>query len=553
MDMIVKKSSKDWWKDLVVYQIYPKSFKDSNGDGIGDFGGIIEKLDYVKSVGVNAIWLSPVYPTPFVDNGYDISDYQDIEPTFGNMQQFEQYVKLCHEKGIYVIMDLVVNHTSDQHKWFLESKKSKDNPYADYYIWQDPVDGHEPNRWGSSFGGSSWTYVKERDQYYLHLFSSAQPDLNWKNPKVQEEVLSMIEWWCQKGVDGFRVDAISYLEKCDFSTHSDILEANGYEMPMVINSGRPGTHALISKMRTEVWDKYDAMTVGEVSCRGLEDHYRYCSDSRKEFNMAIPYVLPLIEINTWSPSKMKKDIWAIYETLKEDGWWARFLSNHDKPRQVSLYGNDKEYWKESAKLLGTITDLLPGTPFVFQGEEIGMTDVDYTSIKDFRDIDTFNVYNVDVANGKSEEEAFLAAKRVSRDNARSPMQWNQEKNAGFSSVEPWMAVNANHQSINVESEEKDPDSILNYYRSLLALRRENKTLRRGDLTFLDMDCPWSFSYLRRLDEEEFVVLSNFSKESHDYAFDYDAYSLLLSNYQKEEVMGQNLTLRPYEVMVLKKN
>ncbi|MBQ0071524.1 MAG: glucohydrolase, partial [Spirochaetales bacterium] len=259
MDMILKKSSKDWWKDLVVYQIYPKSFCDSNGDGIGDFGGIIGKLDYVKSVGANAIWLSPVNPTPFVDNGYDISDYQDIEPLYGDMQQFDEYVRLCHEKGIFVIMDLVVNHTSDQHRWFQESKKSKDNPYADYYIWQDPVDGHEPNHWGSSFGGSSWTYSEERGQYYLHLFSAAQPDLNWKNPKVQEEIFSMIEWWLKKGVDGFRVDAISYLEKCDFSTHSDILEANGYEMPMVINSGRPGTHSLISRMRKEVWDIYDAM------------------------------------------------------------------------------------------------------------------------------------------------------------------------------------------------------------------------------------------------------------------------------------------------------
>ncbi|MBQ0070540.1 MAG: DUF3459 domain-containing protein, partial [Spirochaetales bacterium] len=292
---------------------------------------------------------------------------------------------------------------------------------------------------------------------------------------------------------------------------------------------------------------------GEVSCQGLEDHYKYCSDSRKEFNMAIPFVLPLIEINTWSPRKMKKDIWAVYETLQEDGWWARFLSNHDKPRQVSLYGDDKAYWKESAKLLGTIIDLLPGTPFIFQGEEIGMTDVDYTSISDFRDIDTFNVYNVDIANGKSEEEAFQGAKRVSRDNARSPMQWTDGVHAGFSTAEPWMAVNKNHTTINVLEEEKDPDSILNYYRALLTLRSENTTLRRGSLSFIDMESTWSFSYRRRLGDEEFVILSNFSKEEQILDFDTSSYTLLLSNYGRKEVATKKILFKPYEVMVLKKN
>lgn len=545
-EFIVRRNDKDWYKDLTIYQVYPMSFMDGNNDGIGDLKGIISKLPYLKELGINAIWLSPIYKSPFVDNGYDISDYRDIDPRFGTMADFDLYVKECHKLGIYVIMDLVVNHTSDKHPWFIASSSSKDNEYSDYYIWRD-----KPNNWAGAFGGSAWQYSEKRGQYYLHTFSKGQPDLNWKNEKVQHEVLDMISWWCEKGVDGFRVDAISYLDKADFDYSPNPVDVSGYAFALDINSNRPGTHRLISMLRTQGFDKFNAMSVGEVCCYTPKDNFDYSSDSRKEFNMAIPFVPPVVEIETWSPLNMKKQIKDSYEILKKDGWWARFLSNHDKPRQVSLYGDDKNYRELSAKFLATITELLPGTPFIFQGEEIGMTNVYYDSIEDYNDIDMKNMYELERLKGKSDEEAFRFAQSISRDNARSPMQWNDSINGGFSLSKPWLDSNPNYKEINVEKEENDKDSILSYYKELIALRNSSYTLRRGLFEFLDFESEYLFSYKRYTDADEYLVLGNFSKDKVKASYCIKGYKVVLENYKKE--YSENIdSMDPYEVVVLKR-
>lgn len=379
---------KDWVKDLIVYQVYPRSFQDSNGDGIGDIPGILSRLDHLSALGINALWLSPVFRSPNDDNGYDISGYREIMDEFGTMEDWDALCAACHKRGIKVIMDLVVNHSSDEHPWFLESKTSRDNPKSDYYIWRGPKNGKEPNNWASVFGGSAWEFVPERGQYYYHLFSKKQPDLNWANPALREEIFSMMEWWVKKGVDGFRVDAISYLDKPqDFPDSAEPPQPDGYSFSSSLINSRPGTHAYIRDMNRRVFSPYNVMTVGEVASKDAEELARYVNTDREEFDMAIPFVAPIVEINTWSPKKMKQDIQNDYDALKENGWWARFFSNHDKPRQVSLYGNDKEYWEVSAKMLAMLLHSLPGTPFVYQGEEIGMTNMRFPYIEDYNDPD----------------------------------------------------------------------------------------------------------------------------------------------------------------------
>ena len=386
--------SKEWFREAVIYQIYPRSFKDSNGDGIGDLKGVLEKLDYLHELGITAIWFSPIYSSPNADNGYDIADYQSIMKEFGTMEDFDKIVEECRKRNIKVIMDLVVNHTSDEHKWFIESKKSRDNDKSDYYIWADKKDGREPNNWESFFTGSAWQWCEERQQYYLHLFHKKQPDLNWKCDKLKEEIFSMIEWWIKRGTDGFRIDAISYLEKPEGfpdskkqATHKD-----GYVMDAEITANLPGTHKFINEMNIRLFSKYGNPTVGEIGCITPQTARDYVLQSRKEFDMIIPFILPQIEIDTWNVPMFKKRITEWHEALKDDGWWAQFLSNHDKPRQVSLYGNDKEYRVESAKMLASIIHTVPGTPFVYQGEEIGMTNVYFNNIEDYNDVDTKSMY-----------------------------------------------------------------------------------------------------------------------------------------------------------------
>lgn len=542
------KHKKDWYKELVIYQIYPRSFKDGNGDGIGDLRGMIEKLDYLKELGVNAVWMSPVYASPNVDNGYDISDYFSIMEEFGSMEDWEEFQEGAHARGIAVIMDLVLNHTSDRHRWFQESKKSKDNPYSDFYIWRDPApDGGAPNGWMSVFGGSVWEYEPERNQYYLHLFAKEQPDLNWDCEETREKIFDIIRFWNEKGVDGYRVDAISYLDK-GLDGRADFQEKIG----TVACANLEGTHRYIREMAKKTFAPGHLVSVGEVNINNEEDSRKYSSAASGEFHMAIPFVPPIVEIKTWSPEKLKEDLERDYRVLKEDGWWARFFSNHDKPRQVSLYGNDTVYWKESAKMLACYLHTLPGTPFVYQGEELGMTNVRYHSIEEYDDIDTKNYYRTMLAEGASEEEALAEAQIISRDNGRTPMQWNDSVYAGFSEQKPWLGVNPNYGKINAESQMQEETSVFRFYQRLIALRKENPVMIYGDLTMCAPKEGPIIAYTRSWNGVIWLVIHNFSAE--DQIFRYDGIrgneKVILSNYEEKQ-MGQGIIkLKAYETVVL---
>lgn len=542
------KHKKDWYKELVIYQIYPRSFKDGNGDGIGDLRGMIEKLDYLKELGVNAVWMSPVYASPNVDNGYDISDYFSIMEEFGSMEDWEEFQEGAHARGIAVIMDLVLNHTSDRHRWFQESKKSKDNPYSDFYIWRDPApDGGAPNGWMSVFGGSAWEYEPERNQYYLHLFAKEQPDLNWDCEETREKIFDIIRFWNEKGVDGYRVDAISYLDK-GLDGRADFQEKIG----TVACANLEGTHRYIREMAKKTFAPGHLVSIGEVNINNEEDSRKYSSAASGEFHMAIPFVPPIVEIKTWSPEKLKEDLERDYRVLKEDGWWARFFSNHDKPRQVSLYGNDTVYWKESAKMLACYLHTLPGTPFVYQGEELGMTNVRYHSIEEYDDIDTKNYYRTMLAEGASEEEALAEAQIISRDNGRTPMQWNDSVYAGFSEQKPWLGVNPNYGKINAESQMQEETSVFRFYQRLIALRKKNPVMIYGDLTMCAPKEGPIIAYTRSWNGVIWLVIHNFSAE--DQIFRYDGIrgneKVILSNYEEKQ-MGQGIIkLKAYETVVL---
>ena len=546
-------AKKDWIKDLVIYQIYPRSFQDSNGDGIGDIPGIISRLDYLSDLGINAIWLSPVYRSPNDDNGYDISGYQEIMTEFGTMEDWEQLCRQCHQRGIKVIMDLVVNHSSDEHPWFLQSKSSRDNDKSDYYIWRDPKNGKEPNNWASVFGGSAWEYVPQRGQYYYHLFSKKQPDLNWANPALREEIFSMIEWWVKKGVDGFRVDAISYLDKPqDFPDSPEPPQPDGYSFSACLVNGRPGTHHYIREMNRRIFSPYNVLTVGEVAAPDAEELSRYVATEREEFDMAIPFVAPVVEINTWSPKKLRQEIADSYAALKENGWWARFFSNHDKPRQVSLYGNDRQYWEVSAKMLGMLLHFLPGTPFVYQGEEIGMTNMCFPTIEDYNDPDAKNTYHQQLLAGATPQQALQQAQMISRDNARTPMQWDTTPNAGFTGGKPWLGINPNYLQINVESQKQDPHSVYHCYQKLIALRKEHPALSRGDLEILPAANDTLFALKRSCPGETLLSFHNFSAEPVQIPASLLPASpeVLLSSYDREGGY-QGSILRPYESVIFR--
>lgn len=544
---------KDWVKDLIVYQVYPRSFQDSNGDGIGDIPGILSRLDHLSALGINALWLSPVFRSPNDDNGYDISGYREIMDEFGTMEDWDALCAECHKRGIKVIMDLVVNHSSDEHPWFLESKTSRDNPKSDYYIWRDPKNGKEPNNWASVFGGSAWEFVPERGQYYYHLFSKKQPDLNWANPALREEIFSMMEWWVKKGVDGFRVDAISYLDKPQgFPDSAEPPQPDGYSFSSSLINGRPGTHAYIRDMNRRVFSPYNVMTVGEVASKDAEELARYVNTDREEFDMAIPFVAPIVEINTWSPKKMKQDIQNDYDALKENGWWARFFSNHDKPRQVSLYGNDKEYWEVSAKMLAMLLHSLPGTPFVYQGEEIGMTNMCFPYIEDYNDPDAKNTYHQHILAGDTPDVALKEAQMISRDNARTPMQWDATENAGFTTGKPWLGINPNHTKINAENQKNDPHSIFSCYKALIALRKCSPALSRGDLEIPETGSDTLFALKRSYNGETLLSFHNFSAEPSKIpaALVPQNGEVLLSSYDREGgYIGPNL--RPYESVIFR--
>ena len=553
---------KRWWKESVVYQIYPRSFKDSDGDGIGDLNGITEKMDYLKELGINVIWLSPVYQSPNDDNGYDISDYRAIMKEFGTMEDFDRMLRAAHERGIRLVMDLVVNHTSDEHPWFVESRKSTDNPYRDYYIWRPAKDGREPNNWGSCFSGSAWEYDDTTDMYYLHLFSKKQPDLNWDNPKVRDEVFDMMNWWLDKGVDGFRMDVISLISK-----KPDLPDGepgiNGYASFNEPANG-PHVHEYLQEMRRRVLDGRDTITVGECSGVTLEEAKKYARSDEKELNMVFQFEHMDVDAdgsNKWSDKKMDlRDLKSIMtkwqKGLEEIAWNSLFWENHDQPRSVSRFGNDGEYREMSAKMLATCLHMMQGTPYVYQGEELGMTNVPFRDISDFRDLDSINAYHELVGQGVFTEEAMMGYLRYkSRDNARTPFQWNDEENAGFTTGTPWIMVNPNYKEINAREQMVRADSVFNYYKKLIRLRKENEIIVYGSYDLLLPDDPELYVYTRTLEDEKLLVICNFYGNTREFelpeGWDPDRMELMIGNYEKRDT-ARTLEIRPYEAVVFRK-
>ncbi len=503
-------------KDQIVYQIYPRSFMDSNGDGIGDIPGVISQLDYLQDLGINAIWLSPIYESPCDDNGYDISNYQSILSIFGTMDDFDRLVTECKKRDIDLIMDLVVNHSSDEHMWFNESKKSRNNPYSDYYHWADT-----PNDWLSVFGGSAWEWCESRQQYYLHIFSKKQPDLNWSNKKLVKEIVDMINWWMDKGVDGFRIDAISFLEKPN--NFNDLPNEKVFAT-IPCNNEIIG-HNYIKTMMKSINDR-GGFSVGEINAIDENEILKYTHPDNNEFQMSIVFVPPEIEVFHDDLIGYYKDIIKRRITLQNNNSWdAVFLSNHDKPRQVSLYGNDTQYWKASAKMLAVLNLTQFGTPFLYQGEEIGMTNYFFENINDYDDIDTLNKYQEHLNNGLLPQEALDIVKLSSRDNARTPMQWTAENNAGFTTGTPWLKINKNKTHVNVATQRDDHTSILQFYKQLISFRKSSECMKTG-LTKLLPSSKNTIIYQRYNTEDDYLIILNLHTETEIIDHNISKYSLI---------------------------
>lgn len=553
---------KRWWKESIVYQIYPRSFKDSNGDGIGDLNGITEKMDYLQKLGINVLWLSPVYQSPNDDNGYDISDYQAIMDEFGTMEDFDRMLAAAHEHGIKLVMDLVVNHTSDEHPWFIESQKSVDNPYRDYYIWRPGKDGKEPNNWGSCFSGSAWKYDEKTDMYYLHLFSKKQPDLNWDNPKVRQEVFDMMNWWLDKGVDGFRMDVISLISKKPDLPDGPV-GINGYASFNEPANG-PHVHEYLQEMREKVLNNADTITVGECSGVTLEEAKKYARSDEKELNMVFQFEHMDVDAdgsNKWTDKKMdlrdmKEVLTKWQKDLEEIAWNSLFWENHDQPRSVSRFGNDSSQYRElSAKMLATCLHMMQGTPYVYQGQELGMTNVPFEGVEDFRDLDSINAYHELVEDQKvfSKEEMMRYLRYKSRDNARTPFQWDDSENAGFTTGTPWIMVNPNYKEINAKAELADPNSVFYYYQKLIQLRKEKEIIVYGTYDLLLPESEELYVYTRTLGEEKLLVVCNFSENEVelDIPEEFRKGSYLISNYETRPVEN-TMKLRAYESFVVEK-
>lgn len=555
-----KMQEKAWWKESVVYQVYPRSFCDSNGDGIGDLNGITSKLDYLKELGVDVVWLSPVYQSPNDDNGYDISDYQAIMEDFGTMEDFDRMLEEMHKRGIRLVMDLVVNHTSDEHPWFVESRKGKGNPYRDYYIWKDPVDGHAPNNWGSCFSGPAWQWDEETGQYYLHLFSVKQPDLNWENEKVRDEVFSMMNWWLDKGVDGFRMDVISLISK-DPSYADGEAGLNGYSSFNVCANG-PRVHEYLQEMRRRVLDGRDTITVGECSGVTLQEALKYASLDGKELNMVFQFEHTNLDAdgdNKWTDKKCRltelKEVLSNWQNgLDGKAWNSLFWCNHDQPRIVSRLGNDSpEYRERSAKMLAVCLHMMQGTPYVYQGEELGMTNVPFPGVEDFRDLDSINAYHELTEKGIFTEEEMLRFMRYkSRDNARTPMQWDDSANAGFTTGTPWIMTNPNYKQINAAEQVGRPDSVFRFYQKLIALRKEKEIIVYGGYKLLEPDSESVYVYERTLGKEHLLTACNFTDREQEVRLPEETAgreaSLLIGNCEGAE-WGDMLRLQPYEAVV----
>ncbi len=537
-------SANKWWHNAVVYQIYPRSFMDANNDGIGDLAGIISKLDYLQQLGINIIWLSPVYKSPMDDNGYDISDYQDIASEFGTLKEMEQLICEAKKRDIHIVMDLVVNHTSDEHPWFIEARKSKNNPYRDYYIWREPqADGSVPNDFHSYFGGSGWEFDAKTGEYYFHQFSKKQPDLNWENPKVQEEVHQMMNWWLDRGISGFRMDVIDLIGK----QVDDKIMANG-----------PRLHQLIQEMNQATFGPRNLLTVGETWSATPEIAKLYSSPERNELSMVFQFEHISMSFHPvegkWHPLpfdlvKFKQVISKWQTELAHEGWNSLFWNNHDLPRVVSKYGDPETYRVESAKMLATTLHFLKGTPYIYQGEEIGMTNVKYDSIDEYQDIESLNLYRERTAAGVSHEAMMEGIYANGRDNARTPMQWNDETNAGFSTGKPWLKVNPNYTTINAEMALNDPNSVFYHYQHLVRLRKELPVMVYGEFNCLFENDPNIFAYTRTLDDQQIIVISNFTANSQTIALPPSIQKegiCLTHNYEPRSVLSDEVTLKPYE-------
>ncbi|MDO7906771.1 alpha-glucosidase [Paenibacillus sp. JX-17] len=554
---------KTWWKESVVYQIYPISFKDADGDGKGDLRGILSKLDYLKELGVDVIWICPIYKSPNYDNGYDISDYYAIMDEFGTMEDFDELLSQAHHRGLKIMMDLVLNHTSDEHPWFTEARSSKESPKRDYYIWQEAKDGHLPNNWESYFSGSVWKYNKQTGDYYMHLYSEHQPDLNWENEEMVKELHRMVQWWLKKGVDGFRFDAIAHIVKAEGLPDGENPEHLPYVQAYHLFSNLDKVHVLLRKLNEDVLDEYDIMTVGETSGLGPERALDYVGNERNELNMVFQFEHMYLDagspgtgkwdIRTWTLVELKKIMSRWQTVLHDRGWNANYLSNHDQPRPVSRFGNDKRYREESAKMLATFIHTLEGTPYIYQGEEIGMTNIRYGSIDSYRDVETLNYYEQQRKAGVAETKIMDAIEKKSRDNARTPMQWNHEVHGGFTDGEPWIGVNPNCSTINVEAARQDPDSIYHYYRKLISLRKQHEVIVYGEYKLLLPLDPEMYVYTRTLENDCLLVILNFFDRSPVFEWPEGLprqAELLISNYQP--VDGEDLRkleLRPYEARV----
>jgi trehalose-6-phosphate hydrolase len=549
--------STSWWKKAVVYQIYPKSFYDTTGNGTGDIQGIIKKLDYLKELGVDVLWLTPIYKSPQRDNGYDISDYYNIQEEYGTMEDLDQLLAEAHKRGIKIIMDIVINHTSTEHEWFKQAKSSKDNPYRDFYIWKDGKDGLPPTNWESKFGGSAWQWDENTGQYYLHLFDVTQADLNWENPKVRETLYEMMHFWLKKGVDGFRLDVINLISK-------------DQQFPQDASDGRkfytdgPRIHEFLHEMNQEVFSKYDIMTVGEMSSTSIDNCIRYTNPREEELNMTFSFHHLKVDYpngDKWTKADFDfqalKSIlsqWQV-EMNKGGGWNALFWCNHDQPRVVSRFGNDQQYHKESAKMLATTIHMMQGTPYIYQGEEFGMTNPKFDKIEDYRDVESLNIFEIKRNEGLSEQEIIAILKQKSRDNSRTPVQWNSSNHAGFTTGTPWIHTAANYKEINAENAMKDSDSVFYHYRELIRLRKEYDVITNGDYELISEEHDSIFAFVRNTENEILLVINNFYGKDTTYTLpvrlDIDELtsSVLLSNYEDSALLKKAIPLRPYESIV----
>ncbi|NGP45563.1 alpha-glucosidase [Bacillaceae bacterium SIJ1] len=557
--------SKQWWKESVVYQIYPRSFNDSNGDGIGDIPGIIEKLDYLAKLGIDVIWLSPVYDSPNDDNGYDIRDYHGIMAEFGTMADFDRLLDEAHQRQIKIVMDLVVNHTSDEHAWFVESKSAKDHPKRDYYIWKEGVDGQPPTNWESAFSGSTWEYDEASGEYFLHIFSKKQPDLNWENPDMRKDVYRMMKWWLDKGIDGFRMDVINFISKDQSYPDGEVQEGKefGNGSPYYING--PRVHEFLHEMNQEVLSQYDILTVGEMPGATPEEGKLYTAEDRQELNMVFHFEhmdlgggeLGKWSMNEWKLTDLKKILSKWQYALENEGWNSLYWNNHDQPRVVSRFGNDQAYRQKSAKMLATCLHMMKGTPYIYQGEELGMTNVAFSSIDDYRDLEILNMYDERVNKyGHAIDDVMRSIHHVGRDNARTPMQWTAEEHGGFTSGTPWLRVNPNYPSINAEEALKDPESIFYHYQRLIQLRKANDVIVYGAFDLVLDDSEEIFAYTRTYGDEKLLVLCNFTNQEQIASvqgFESLSGSILMTNREEQttassEALGK-VTLEPYEATV----